>query len=156
MSKIVEWEVALRALDYWSSGPGFESDFLTSFISWGIFYFLFWKIISLDPIWSAPLRWLPDGRHRLGIIRPPRRVSCLWLRNALPIRDWQMQFYIRSKPISVGFSINDRLNYIALYIIGKGIKYPNLSPFHGLWQFYFNRGLQRQKTATCKKTINIL
>ena len=38
------------------------------------------------------------------------------------IRDWQMQFYIRSKPISVGISINDRLNYIA-YIIGKVIKY---------------------------------
>ena len=59
-----------------------------------------------------------------------------------------MQFYIRSKPISVGVSINDRLNYIA-YIIGKGIKYLYLSPFHGLWQFYLNRGLQRQKTATC-------
>ena len=68
-----------------------------------------------------------------------------------------MQFYIKSKPISVGVSINDRLNYIA-YIIGKGIKYPNLSPFHGLWQFYFSRGLQRQKTATCtilqKKAVN--
>ena len=61
-----------------------------------------------------------------------------------------MQFHIRSKPIAVGVSINDRLNCVA-YIIGKGIKYPNLSPFHGLWQFYLNsyRGLQRQKTATC-------
>ena len=65
-----------------------------------------------------------------------------------PTTDWQMQFYIKSKPISLGVSINDRLNYIA-YIIGKGIKYPNLTPFHGLWQFYFFRGLQRQKTATC-------
>ena len=36
------------------------------------------------------------------------------------IRDWQMQFHVKSKPISVGVSINDRLNYIA-YIIGKGI-----------------------------------
>ena len=28
---------------------------------------------SLDPIWSAPLRWLPYGRHRLGFIQAPRR-----------------------------------------------------------------------------------
>ena len=51
-----------------------------------------------------------------------------------------MQFYIKSKPISVGVSVNDRLNYIA-YILGKDIKYPDLSPFHGLWQLYFNRVL---------------
>ena len=75
---------------------------------------------------------------------------------SLMTRDWQMQFYIKSKPISVGVSINGRLNYIT-YIIGKGIKYPSLSPFHGLWQLYFNRGLQSQKTATCtilQKIIN--
>ena len=59
-----------------------------------------------------------------------------------------MTVYIRSKPISVGVSIIDRLNYIA-YIIGKGIKYLHASPFHGLWQFYLNIDLQRQKTATC-------
>ena len=62
------------------------------------------------------------------------------------ISDWPVQFYIKSKPIFVGVSINDCLNYIA-YIIRKGIKYPDLSPF-----------LQRQKTATCtilqKKIIN--
>ena len=61
--------LVVRALNYWSWGPGFESDFLTSFISWGIFYFLFWKILkcgshmvgtaSLAPRWSAPLRDYP-------------------------------------------------------------------------------------------------
>ena len=35
-------------MDYWTWGPGFEFDFFTSFISWGIFYFLFWKILSLE------------------------------------------------------------------------------------------------------------
>ena len=29
---------------------------------------------SLDPIWSAPLRWLPYGRHRLGFIQPQHRL----------------------------------------------------------------------------------
>ena len=90
--------------------------------------------------------------HLLRILHAPCRVSfrnvAVIKKRTTAIRDWQMQFYIKSKPISVRVSINDRLNYIA-YVIGKGIKCPNLSPFHGLWQFYFNRGPQRQKTATC-------
>ena len=37
----------------------------------------------------------------------------------------RVKFYIKSEPVSVGVSFNDRLNYIA-YIVGKRIKYPNL------------------------------
>ena len=55
-----------------------------------------------------------------------------------------MQFFFKSKPISVGVSTDDRLNYIA-YIIGKVIKYPKLSQLHGLCQFYFNRVVCRDR-----------
>ena len=60
-----------------------------------------------------------------------------------------MQFYIKSKPISVGFSVSDRLNYIT-YIVGKGIKYPKLKSVRWTFaEFYFNRGLQRRYSGSC-------
>ena len=67
-----------------------------------------------------------------------------------------MQFYIKSKPNFVGVSINDRLNYIA-YVIGKGIKYPNLSAFDGLGSFIpvgVCRNRKLPHTPSCKKTVN--
>ena len=48
----------VRALDYWSWGPGFESDFFT-FISWWIFCFLFWKILSLALVIGVTAYELP-------------------------------------------------------------------------------------------------
>ena len=60
-----------------------------------------------------------------------------------------MQFYLKSKPISFGVSVNDRLKYIT-YIIRKGIKYSNLKsvPWTSA-EFHFDRGLQGPYTSTC-------
>ena len=49
-------------LDCWSEGLGFESVcwcLLRILISWGIFYFLFWKILSLmrNPVLMSNLKW---------------------------------------------------------------------------------------------------
>ena len=66
-----------------------------------------------------------------------------------------MQFYIKSNPISVGVSINDRLNHIA-YIIGKGINTLTKSiPWTGSFiSIEVCRDRKLPLAPSCKKTVN--